>query len=140
MAQLTLAMLIMQALVFTVLCTAYLLFNTVNSGYWLLSAMTSQLALFFYLILFVAAIRLRYKYPDQHRPFKIPGGSVGIWVVACVGLLASLFTFAVGLFPPDQLKILSIWRYEAILIGGIIVVLLPGLWLFFRHKRASMRR
>jgi amino acid transporter len=130
-------MLIIQALVFTILCCSYLLFDSVNSSYWLLSAMTSELALFFYMLLFIAAIRLRYVKPDLDRPFRIPGGNAGMWVVCLVGLLASVFTFSVGLLPPDQLAIKSIWRYELFLVGGIVIVMLPGLWLFFRHKRQS---
>ena len=128
-------MLIIQALVFTILCCCYLLFDSVNSSYWLLSAMTSELALFFYMLLFIAAIRLRYKYPDVARPFKIPGGNAGMWVVGLVGLVASVFTFSVGLLPPDQVKIASVLRYELFLVGGVVLVLLPGLWLFFRHGR-----
>ena len=110
-------MLIIQALVFTVLCCSYFLFDTVNSSYWLLSAMTSELALFFYMLLFMAAIRLRYKYPDMPRPFRIPGGNAGMWVVGLVGLLAVAFTFSVGLLPPDQLSIKSVLKYELIFIS-----------------------
>jgi len=130
-------MLIIQALVFTILCCSYLLFDSLNSSYWLLSAMTSELALFFYMLLFIAAIRLRYKYPDMKRPFRIVGGNVGMWIVGIIGLLASAFTFAVGLLPPDQLAIKSVLKYELILLGGIVLVMLPGFWLFFRHKRSE---
>lgn len=130
-------MLIIQALVFTVLCCCYLLFDSVNSSYWLLSAMTSELALFFYVLLFVTAIALRYKYPDTPRPFRIPGGNWGIWVTAIAGLLATLFTFTVGLLPPDQLTIQSVMRYEFLLVGGIVLVMLPGFWLFFRQGKSN---
>lgn len=128
-------MLVIQALVFTLLCCSYWLFDSVNSSYWLLSAMTSELALLFYMLLFIAAIRLRYVRPDLPRPFRIPGGNVGMWIVGLVGLAAAIFTFGVGLLPPDQLIIESIWRYELLLVGGVLVVMLPGLWLFFRQKR-----
>lgn len=128
-------MLVIQALVFTVLCCSYWLFDSLNSSYWLLSAMTSELALFFYLLLFATAIRLRYVKRDLLRPFRIPGGNAGMWIVASVGLLSTVFTFSVGLLPPDQLVIKSTIRYELLLIGGILLVLLPGLWLFFRHPK-----
>jgi amino acid transporter len=127
-------MLIIQAFAFTILCFSYFLFDTLNSSYWLLSAMTSELALFFYILLFVAAIRLRYKYPDIERPFRIPGGNAGIWIVGVVGLLAVVFTFSVGLLPPEQLPIKSVLKYELILLGGIFLIMLPGFWFFFRHK------
>ena len=127
-------MLIIQAVVFTVLCSVYYLFESVNSSYWLLSAMTSELALMFYVLLFAAAIYSRYKYPSIERPFRIPGGNIGMWIVGLVGLFASLFTFAVGLLPPDQVHIASTLKYELVLLGGILAVMLPGCWMFLRHR------
>ncbi len=40
-----------------------------------------------YLFIFPSYLILRYKYPDVHRPYKVPGGIVGAWIV-------TLFPFA----------------------------------------------
>lgn len=40
-----------------------------------------------YLFIFPAYLILRYKYPNVHRPYKVPGGLVGAWIV-------TLFPFA----------------------------------------------
>ncbi len=40
-----------------------------------------------YLFIFPAFLILRYKYPNVHRPYKVPGGMVGAWLV-------TLFPFA----------------------------------------------
>jgi amino acid transporter len=77
--------LILQALVVTALVFVFLLMPTVSSAYWILTALTAQLYLIMYLIMFLAAIVLRYKRPDTPRPYKIPGGNFGMWAVGCWG-------------------------------------------------------
>ncbi len=52
--------LILQAVIFTILCSIFLLMPTVNSSYWILSDLTAQLALMVYVMMFSAAIYLRY--------------------------------------------------------------------------------
>jgi amino acid transporter len=34
-----------------------------------------------YLFIFPSFLVLRYKYPNVHRPYKVPGGMVGAWIV-----------------------------------------------------------
>ena len=44
-----------------------------------------------YILVFAAAIRLRYTKPAAVRPFTIPGGKAGIWIVAGLGLAGCTF-------------------------------------------------
>jgi glutamate:GABA antiporter len=49
-----------------------------------------------YVLIFPAVIRLRYKYPDIPRPYRIPGGTVGLWVVGILTTAwAALTTIAI---------------------------------------------
>jgi glutamate:GABA antiporter len=49
-----------------------------------------------YVLIFPAVIKLRYKYPDIPRPYRIPGGTVGLWVVGIVTTAwAALTTIAI---------------------------------------------
>ena len=114
-------LLVAQALVVTVLSGLYFLFPAVNSSYWLLSAMTAQMALIVYVLMFSAFIRLRYRFPQHERPFCLRGGKLGAWVCAGIGLLTTVLIFVLGFFPPAQLNIGHVWLYEFILIGGVIV-------------------
>jgi amino acid transporter len=34
-----------------------------------------------YLFIFPSYLILRYKYPNVHRPYRVPGGMVGAWIV-----------------------------------------------------------
>lgn len=79
-----------QALIFTLLLLVFLLFDNINSSYWLLSAMTAQCALIYYVILFCAAYRLLVRqYPNRALRYKFVVGlacgvcGVGI-MVACI--------------------------------------------------------
>jgi glutamate:GABA antiporter len=49
-----------------------------------------------YVLIFPAVIKLRYKYPDVARPYRIPGGTVGLWVVGILTTAwAALTTIAI---------------------------------------------
>src|SRR6266487_4631089 len=39
-----------------------------------------------YLFIFPSFLVLRYKYPNVHRPYKVPGGMVGAWIVTLLPL------------------------------------------------------
>jgi glutamate:GABA antiporter len=52
-----------------------------------------------YVLIFPAVIRLRYKYPDVARPYRIPGGTVGLWVVGILTTAWAAFTTLAVLYP-----------------------------------------
>lgn len=113
--------LIMQGIIFTLLCSIFVVMPTINSSYWVLSDLAAQLALLFYIILFAAAIRLRYKYPDVKRSFKIPFGNVGMWICGTVGIVTSVAILLLGFYPPSQISVGEVGLYELILVTGIVV-------------------
>lgn len=54
--------LMLQGILFTVMCSAFILMPTVSSGFWVLTDVTTILALLVYVAMFPAAIVLRYKF------------------------------------------------------------------------------
>lgn len=114
-----------QAIVFTVLCTIFLLMPTINSSYWILSVLSAQCALGVYILIFAAVIRLRYSHPDVKRSFVIGGGKIGVWLVGVMGIIACLLTILLGFLPPSQIETGNIVKYELILVGGIILLNIP---------------
>lgn len=127
-------LLIAQAVIFTVLCTVFLLMPTVSSSYWVLTAMTAQLAMFVYIALFIAAFVLRIKRPEVPRAYKIPFGNVGIFIVCLLGLLSSVGAVLLGFIPPSQLMIGNIVVYESILIVGILLLTAPPIIIYLLRK------
>lgn len=126
--------LMMQAVVYSVLLCSFLLFPDINSSYWILSAITAQFALLYYVLLFCAALKLiRSK---QETAFKrnlavlLPVTAI---VVCLMGIVA-------GFMPPDFVKEENRLKYELLLVAGFIFMgLIPVMLVkfgdrFFRRK------
>jgi glutamate:GABA antiporter len=120
--------LIAQGIIFTLLSSVFVLFDSINAAYWLLSALCSQMALLVYVFMFAAAIKLRYSAPNQPRAYKIPGGNLSMWLVAGIGTLCCLITILIGFIPPTQIPIDNLMFFEAFLVGGLVLfVAIPWL-------------
>ncbi len=125
-------LLILQGLIVTFLSLLFFLMPSINGAFWILIALVTQVYLIMYILMFMAAIRLRYTKPEVERGYKIPGDKLGMWCVAGLGILSSLLTFTIGFFPPEQLLIGNTTFYVGFLIVGIVIVCLApaGILLF----------
>ncbi len=128
--------LILQAILVSLLCLAFLLMPTINASYWLLTDLSTQMYMFMYVLMFIAAIRLSYKYPDKERPFRVPGGRFGMWITCLLGLIGCGVTITVGFFPPDSINVGGFWHYETMFVGGLVVMILP-IFLFYGYRMAT---
>lgn len=123
-------LLLFQAVIVTVASFVFLLMPNVSSSYWILSALSAQMYLVMYVFMFAAAIRLRYTRPLVPRPYKIPHPQKGMWLIASLGILSSLFAIIVTLYPPKQLQVGNIIFYESFLIGGLVLMILIPLVIY----------
>ena len=119
--------LIAQGIICSLLSLLYLLIPAIQGAYWVLSAITVQLALIMHVILFSAGIKLRYSKPNVKRPFKIPGGNYGMNIAGSLGILSSLFGIMIGFIPPKGIDVGNNTAFQLILIIGILLVCLPPL-------------
>lgn len=133
--QMPIAILTVQGVVFSIICLVFLIMPTVNSSFWILSNLTSQLALSCYIFIFAAAIRLRYKHPDVKRTYRIPFGNFGMWIVGAFGILASVFTVLIGFVPPSQIAVGSLNFYEGFLIVGFVGFYLISFLIYKLQKK-----
>ncbi|NGX46358.1 MAG: putative glutamate/gamma-aminobutyrate antiporter, partial [Chlamydiae bacterium] len=97
-------LLIIQAALVSVLSLLFLFMPTINSAYWILLVLSTQLYLLMYLLLFTSAIRLRVLFPDVTRPFKVPGGRPGIWICGLGGVGVSVFALSTGFALPEEIS------------------------------------
>ncbi|KTD55381.1 APC family permease [Legionella quateirensis] len=132
-------MLITQAVIVTVLSALFLFMPSVNGSYWLLTALAAQLYMLMYFIMFIAAIKLRISEPNHHRPFKIPGGMMGMLFVSGIGIIGVLTTLAVSFIPPEGIDVGSTARYELTLIIGLILMCAPPFVSSWLRTRAVNR-
>ncbi|MCC2666665.1 MAG: gadC, partial [Gammaproteobacteria bacterium] len=126
-----------QGVIVSLLCIIFFIMPSVNSAYWVLSNLTAQLALLFYILLFAAAIRLRYKHAHVSRAYHIPGGNIGVWLVCSMGILTCIGAILLGFMPPAKINMGSVLKYEAILITGILLCCLLPL-LLYAHKKEDV--
>jgi amino acid transporter len=130
-------MLIGQALIVTVLSTLFLFMPSVNGSYWYLTALAAQLYMLMYLLMFLAAIKLRIKAPHHPRAFRIPGGLPGMFIVAGVGIVGVLTTLVVSFMPPDGINVGAVSRYEISLIFGLLLMCSPPFISNWLQKRRA---
>jgi len=128
------AVLLIQGVIGSAFSLAFLL-PSVNSAYWILSAITTEVIIIMYLFMFVAVIKLRYSQPDAPRPYKVPGGKAGVWIVAGIALAALIFSFVVGLFPPNVIKGIGPVAYVVILLVATFALSIGGPLLFWMLRK-----
>lgn len=126
--------LILQSLIYSLLSTVFLLSDSINAAYWMLSDLCSQLALLVYVFMFAAAIKLRYIQPNRHRSYRIPGGNWVMWLVAGSGIGCCLLAMAIGFVPPSQIPIKNIALFESFLIAGLVLFVMLPWMLSKRHE------
>lgn len=121
--------LVLQAVIVSLLSLAFIYMPSVNSSFWLLSAITAQLALLVYIGLFAAGLKLHYHKPEVVRSFRVPGKKIGIWSVCGIGIISCMIVILLGFIPPEQAGIKNLFLYELILVGGMIALCLVPLFI-----------
>jgi amino acid transporter len=128
------SILVLQGILVTLLCAAFTILPSVQSAYQLLSQMATIIYLVMYLIMYGAAIRLRYTQPNKSRPFKVPGGNAGMWIVGVIGLLGALVAMIVSCVPPKQISTGSPFIYVGILLVGSAILVAVPFVIYAFHK------
>ncbi|MBS1371520.1 MAG: amino acid permease [Lentisphaeria bacterium] len=131
--------LILQATLSSLLATAVLFMPTINGAFILMAALTAQLYMIMYILMFAAVIRLRYSQPDKARPYRIPGGKPGVWIVAGIAFLTAFAAILVGFIPTEGVRVKGAeasFLYIAFLLFGMaFFVTLPLLCYHFYMKK-----
>ena len=130
-------LLILQAILISFWGAVFVLLpGNVNSGYWMIFALTTSVYIVMYFLMYMAAIKLRYSQPEVKRPFTIPGGKLGMWITAGWGIAAIAFVFVVSLIPPSQTSVSSTGTvaFEAFMILGTIGVSIVPLIIYHFRK------
>ncbi len=138
------SILLLQALIVSALVSLFLIYPSINSFYWILSDLTGQLALLYYVILFAALIKLRHKKSQlsktkghknisRENGFEIPGGVIGLWLTGIIGISSCLGAIMIGFIPPDNIAVGHHASYWGLLSGGMIIfAVFP--WILARKK------
>jgi len=132
-------LLIIQAVLVSFMCLAFVLMPSVNGSYWLLTDLSTELYVIMYLFLFVAAISLQLKGLVFDASFKIWGGTPGMLLVCGFGSLGCLATLLVGFFPPSSIDVGGSFHYMATFALGLVVMVVPVLGFLGYQSRYQSR-
>jgi amino acid transporter len=130
-------LLILQAIFVTIWGLIFLLLpGGVNSAFWMLLALTTTVYIVMYILMYLAAIKLRYSQSNVKREFKVPGGKAGMWIISGWGIASMIIIFILALFPPTQSSVESIGliTFEVLMIAGTIAVVLVPQLIYWQRK------
>ncbi len=113
--------LIAQAVIFSLLCLLFIVFDDVNAAYWLLSDLCAQMALLVYIFMFISAIKLRYCNLKKSGSYRVPGGNCFFYLVAAIGIACCMVAMISGFIPPASINLGNIYVFEAFLVVGLII-------------------
>lgn len=130
--------LLVQGGIVTLLALLFVVMPSVQSFYQILSQLTILLYLIMYMLMFAAAIVLRYKMKDTPRPFRLGKGNALMWILGVTGFSGSLLAFILSFIPPGQIATGNSTVWYAVLIAGcIIMVVIP--FIIYALRKPSWR-
>lgn len=125
--------LMFQAMIFTLLSFCYIFIPNVDGIYEVLSIITTQIAVVVYIMMFISAIILRARAPKDANSYQVPGGALGLKVVAGIGILTCLAIIFLGLIPPPDIH-MAYSSYIALMITGLVAFIAPACLLYKEAK------
>jgi len=128
--------LLLQGVIGTILCLAFTVLPSVESTFQILSQLSNIMFLAMYLVMFVAALRLRYTEPNRPRPFRIPGGNVGMWIVGVIGLAGAGIAGGLSFMPPAQIATGSPAIYVGLLLASTAIEIAIPFIIFAFHSKS----
>jgi len=128
-------LLLTQAVLVSLVCLAFVLFPSVNGSYWFLTALCTQLYMLMYVLMFLAALRLRKHHTPSPQAFIIPGKKIGLWSVCLLGLGGCFATLWVGFIPPKTFNIGGEAYYQLLFCSGMAAMIVPILFFYWYRQR-----
>ena len=80
----------------------------------------TMLYIIMYILMFAAAVRLRYTQADVPRRYRVPFGYTGIWALATIGSAAGLIAIVFAFIPPAMVDEADRASYKNVVLVGLI--------------------
>lgn len=132
-------LLLIQAVLISLVSLIFLLIPTVNGAYWFLTNLSVEIYMVVYLILFIAAIRVEFTFPNRELLFSwFRHRSVYLFFYA-MGIFGCIVTLIIGAYPPTNISIGSPAKYQLYFWVGMFICMAPIIPLYFyRSKNHSL--
>jgi glutamate:GABA antiporter len=107
-------LLLIQAVLVSIVCLAFLLMPSVSGAYWLLTDLSTQLYVLMYFIMFLAAIKLLFN-----------KGKARVILLSILGIIGCGLALVVGFIPPADIDVGGAAHFEMMFGIGIVAMLVP---------------
>lgn len=130
--------LLLQAVIASVIATAFILLPSIEEAFAMIIALTSQFTVMMWVMVFASAIKLRYSKKDMDRPFRVgKTGNLSMNIWAGLGIISCACGFFLGLFPPKFSHVHNVSSYIILMIiADLIIIGLPFIYLWYRKSRS----
>jgi amino acid transporter len=124
-----------QATVITVIALLYAVVPSVSHAYWIFTAMATQVYLIMYVLMFIAAVRLRRSQPSHRRGYRAPA----LRLLCVLGAASSVLAAIIGFIPPSQFGNLNPAAYVLLILLGIFLIGLLPPFLLDRFRKPGWK-
>ncbi len=132
-------LLICQAILISLVSLIFLLMPSVNSAYWFLTNLSVEIYMMVYLLLFIAAVIVEFKFPNREHLFALFRTRTALLILYSFGIVGCVVTLFIGAFPPTNINIGSPAKYQLYFWIGMFVCIAPIIPLYFlraQHKKS----
>jgi amino acid transporter len=106
---------IWQGVVTSIIACLYAFIPVVSNAYWIFEVMTTQIYLIVYVLMFMAAVKLRREQPDRPRGYRTPA----LTLMCGMGFFSTIGAFVIGFVPPSQFHSGGTLVYVLLVLGGV---------------------
>jgi len=107
-----------QGVVITLIAVLYAVIPSVSHAYWVFTALATQVYLIMYVLVFIAAIRLRRSQPDHQYGYRAPA----LGLLCLTGIISSVAALVIGFVPPSQFGNQNPLTYAVLILAGILAI------------------
>jgi len=123
-----------EGVVITLIALLYAFIPNVSHAFWIFTVLATQVYLIMYVLMFIAAIRLR-RSGQAQRPGGYRAPALGLLCV--LGIVSSVAALVIGFIPPAQFSHLNPVKYTLEIVAAIVVIGLVPPALMHRFRRPS---
>jgi amino acid transporter len=124
-----------QGAVITVIALLYAFIPSVSRAYWIFAAMATQVYLIMYVLMFLAAIRLRRLQPDHPCGYRAPA----LPLLCLLGAVSSVAALLIGFIAPAQFGHLNPFAYAGLILAGVVIIGVLPPFLLDRFRKPAWK-
>jgi len=127
-------LLIIQAMIGSIISVFFFLYiNSINGLIWVFICLSFQFASLLYIVIFFSIIKLRKKYPNIYRPYKVPY----VNLISFIGIFSCMFTFFISFIQPNDINISDKQFYFYLLLTSFIILIIPAIYFILLNMKRT---